>query len=170
MTDPRWSRSIHYGPAVVPLMAVATGVQVGSSIMGGISQNKAAKEEAAYQQEQGDIAYKEAQMNAENEAFNQKQTIGRQRLAFLANGVSLEGSPSTVLSESEKYGQQKVQSILDQGTAQYNLAQRQAAITKNKGRAALVSGITGAIGSAASGVGNLSKAGAFDPAPKKATS
>jgi hypothetical protein len=148
-------------------MAIAaSGFQAVSSITGGISQNKASKAEADLQAQQGKIALDEAQTNATNEAYNQNQQIGQQRLAYLANGVSLEGSPSLVLAESKKYGQSQVDSILKSGAAKYNLAQQEAAITRNKGRAALIAGITEGVGTIGTAAGSAYKSGMFDPTKK----
>lgn len=148
-------------------LAAATAFSAVSSIAGGISAQSAANQQAKLQEEQGGIALKESQINATNEAFNQNEAIGKQRLAFLANGVSLEGSPALVQAQSTKYGQQQVQSILDQGVANYNLAQRNAAVTKNQGRAALIAGLASGVGTAAQGGYALSKGGAFDSPAKK---
>jgi hypothetical protein len=131
------------------LLAGATMFSAASSIGGGISGMMASNQEAKLQREQADIALAESRANATNEAYNQNIAVGKQKLAFLSNGVSLEGSPTLVLQESTRYGQQQVQSILDQGAARYKLGQKEAAITQNKGRAALIAGI-------AQGVGTLS--------------
>lgn len=138
-----------------------------SSVVGGFSANSAANQEAKLQQQQGGIALAEAQANAQNETFNQNQAVGKQRLAFLANGVTLEGSPSMVIDQSTKYGQQQVDSILKHGTAVDSLAIASAAQTRNQGRAALIGGIGQAISTTATGTNSLYKAGAFD---KKAIS
>ena len=133
-----------------------------SSVQSGIAQNTASKQEAELQREQGDIALAEARTNATNEAFNQNLAIGKQRLAFLSNGVTLEGSPAMVQAESQKYGQQQVQSLLDQGAARQKLATQEAIITRGKGRAALIAGISQAVGSVASAGKTGSDAGLFD--------
>lgn len=143
-------------------LAAATAFSAVSSIAGGISANSASNQEAKLQEAQGAEALSEAKVNATNEAYNQNQAVGKQQLAFLANGVTLEGSPSDVVKSSRAYGQTQVNSILNQGTAQYNLAQQQATITKNQGRAALIAGFGQAAGTAATGVESLNKAGAFD--------
>jgi hypothetical protein len=46
-----------------------------------------------------------------------------------------------VVASSKKYAQGQVQSILNAGAAQYNLAQENAAMTINKGRAGMIAGI-----------------------------
>lgn len=153
-----------YDPVTL-MMAAATAVSVGTSVYGGIQSNKAAKEEAAMQAQQGELAYQEAQVSATNEAFNQTQSVQRQKLAFLSSGVSLEGSPLMVLDQSRQYGQSQVDAILRQGSAQKSLADQEAKITKNKGRAALVSGIGSGISKAIGGGVDMNKAGAFDSKP-----
>lgn len=144
-------------------LAGATAFGAISSTIGGFSAMSASNKEAELQQQQGSIALSEAQTNAQNTAFNETQAVGRQQLAFLANGVSLEGSPSAVVKASTAYGQTQVQSILNQGAAQDKLDIAQATQTQNQGRAAFIAGISQAVGTTASGVGTLYKAGAFDP-------
>lgn len=143
-------------------LAGATAFGAVSSVIGGFSAMNASNTEANLQKQQGALALSEAQTNAQNTAFNETQAVGKQQLSFLANGVTLEGSPSLVVKQSTAYGQQQVNSILKQGAAQDSLAIAQAAQTQNQGRAALIAGISQGVGSAASGIGNLYKAGAFD--------
>lgn len=146
-------------PAV---LAGAIGFSAVSSIAGGINGMVASNGEAALQRQQAEIAGRQAQDNATLETFNQKTAIGRQQISFLANGVSLEGSPSLVVKQSEDYGQMQVNSILRQGAATSALLKAQATQTQNQGRAALLAGIAKGAGTAAEGGYTLYKAGAFD--------
>lgn len=132
-----------------------------SQIMGGINANRAAGQEAPLQQQQGQIALNESQINANDEAFQLTQEVQQQRVAFLANGVSLEGSPTQVVAASKAYAQTQVQSILNEGAAKYNLAQGEAALTLNKGRAALIAGGAEASGTEAKAISSGIKAGLF---------
>jgi hypothetical protein len=154
--NPRWGRQIQYDPTA--LLAVQSAGAI-AQVAGGIGGVGAANQEADLQRQQGQIALQESQVNANNAAFNETQAVQNQRLAFLANGVSLEGSPSLVLAASKSYAQTQVQSILDQGAAQYNLAQREAAITQNKGRAALIADVAQGVGTEATGVQKFIQAG-----------
>lgn len=158
-----------YDPMTLALVAT-TAVSAGASISGGISAQKSANQEADLQRQQGDIALSESKTNATNEAYNQSQAVGNQRLAFLANGVTLEGSPTEVLKQSTAYGQSQVDSILKQGVSQQSLAYQQAQITKNQGRAALIAGYGQAAGSVAGATGTLYKGGAFDTTKGPVTS
>ena len=125
----------------MPALGALALVGAVGSIYGGIAANSAAQSEAALQRQQGDIAVAEAKTNAQNEAYNQTQAVQRQRLAFLGNGVSLEGSPALVLAKSKEYGQSQVDAILTQGANRQSLAYGEAAITANKGRTALIGGL-----------------------------
>ena len=149
-------------PALGVLAVIGTAVSVAGSIYGGMAADSAAKREATAQREQGAIALQESRVNASNEAFNQTQAVQRQRLAFLSNGVTLEGSPAMVLEESRKYGQQQVDSILRQGVARYDLAGKEATITTNRGRAALIGGYAQAAGTLSANVGKAYNAGMMD--------
>ena len=146
----------------MPVLAVLTLVSAASSIYSGFAGKSAYDAEGNLERQQADIAASEAQVNAKNEAFNQTQAVQNQRLAFLANGVTLEGSPALVLEESKKYGQGQVDAILRQGAAKKALGYAEADISKNKGRAALIGGFTQAAGSIAQGIGSGQKAGMFD--------
>ena len=149
-------------PALGVLAVIGTAVSAAGSIYGGMAANSAAKREAAQEREQGALALQESRINASNEAFNQTQAVQRQRLAFLSNGVTLEGSPAMVLEQSRAYGQQQVDSILRQGTARYDLAGKSAANTENKGRAALIGGYMSAAGTVGSAAGSAYNAGLLD--------
>lgn len=148
------SFGIHRGPAALLAVAFAGA---GASVAGGIGGMQAANQEAQLQKQQGDIALQESQVNANKAAFNETQAVQKQRLAFLANGVSLEGSPTAVLAASKSYAQTQVNSILDQGAAQYNLAQESAAVTENKGRAALIADVAQGVGQGATASAQYTK-------------
>lgn len=146
-----------YRDPVTAMAVVGIGASAGGSIFSGISADKAAKEEAKLIRRQGGIALEESQKEAEIEAYNQRQAIGRQKLAFLANGVTLEGSPMLVIKENRKFGQESVDAILKRGVEEKELADKRADQTKKAGRAALISGGLGAVGSIFSGVSGLNK-------------
>ena len=126
--------------APTALLAVQSAGAI-AQVAGGIGGMGAASQESELEKQQGQIALTESQINANNAAFNYTQQVQGQRLGFLASGVSLEGSPALVVASSKKYAQGQVQSILNAGAAQYNLAQENAAMTINKGRAGMIAGI-----------------------------
>lgn len=152
-----WGRPLRcYNPgALLAIQSVGAIAQVA----GGIGASGAAGQEAALERQQGQIALTESQTNANNAAFNLTQQVQGQKLQFLANGVSLEGSPSEVLASSKKYAQEQVQSILNEGAAKFNLAQASAAITQSKGRAALIAGMSEGVGTEATAIQKATQAG-----------
>lgn len=149
---------LYRDPGTMLAIAAVSGA---ASVAGGIAGQSAADTEAKQQEAQGGIALQEANTNANLESTNLTTQVQNQKLQFLANGVSLDGSPSKVLAASKTYAQTQVQSILNQGAAQYNLAQEQGAETKNQGRAALIGSITGALASTAGAGSKAYQAGLF---------
>lgn len=131
-----------YDPVTLTLLTVAA---VGS-IAGGFAQKASADKQAAAQEDQARLALSEAQSNADVEAHNQRIKLGTQELAFLKNGVSIDGSSSDVLKDTALWGQKSVDAILRQGTAQYNLGMTTASTTRAQGRAAVIGGFTSAAG------------------------
>ncbi len=141
------------------LAAVVVGA--GSSIAGGISADKASKKEANALNDQGALAQSEAEAEARRRATEVRQFQRRQKLAFLKNGVTLEGSPLLVLDETIATGQEEVDAIMRRGTAQAKYYRESAAITRSKGRAALIGGIGGAASTVIGGYGIGQSAGLF---------
>ncbi len=148
---------------VLPALAVGSSlVSAAGSIAGGFSANSAAKQEANLQRDQANLALKNANDNAEVYAYNATDFVQRQKVSYLANGVTLEGSPTDVLQNTTTQSQKNVQAILDRGAAEYNLGMRSAAQTQAKGRAALIGGLIQGGTSLVSGGLEASKAGMFD--------
>lgn len=137
---------------------IATAVSAGSSIMGGISANKAAKQEAGFLQEQGRIAQQEADREAALHAEDVRKFQRNQAVAFTKNGVSLAGSPLLVLDETTSKGQEEVDSIVRSGAAERTLYNQRGVMAKNQGRAALIGGFAQGFSTAASGFSTYSSA------------
>jgi len=131
---------------VAPLITstVAAGVSAGTQVAVGRQQQEAAGQEAVLQEEQGRILREEAQVEAERSAKEKRKFLVKQKLAFIKNGVSLEGSPLLVLEETRSESQKEIDAIIRRGSAQQRLAFQRAVITRSKGRAALLGSISGA--------------------------
>ena len=132
-----------------------TILAVTSLLAGGFMGKQAADAEAESQQIQAGIAQDEATREAGRVAVERRKFLKRQKLAFLKNGVTLEGSPLLVLQETEEESQKEVDALVRRGSALGFLGRSRARITRRKGRAALVRGFGGAASTA-------SRAGAFD--------
>lgn len=151
------------GVLVSLIGAIFTGIAAAGQIFAGINQKKAADAEADLQREQGVIASQEAQAESQRVANSRRKFRKKQKLAFLKNGVTLAGSPLLILEETIRESQAEVNAIARRGSAQAQLAFKRAAITENTGRAALLSGVFGAVNTVGKGVKKSQKqaAGAF---------
>lgn len=136
-------------------------IGAGSSVIGGIQQNKAAKQQANALEEQGRIAQEEANREAQLHADDVRRFRALQTVAFTKNGVTLGGSPLLVLDDTTRRGQEEVDSIARSGAAERRLYNQRAANTRSEGRAALIGGITSGAGQVASAAFMGQQAGLF---------
>lgn len=128
-----------------------------SSVMGGMrSQAEAGyQSELAMQQaesraiEQERLAAKEARM--EQEASDEARR--KQKVAYLASGVTLAGSPLLIMEETRRKGLENVDEVLRAGEASANVARTEGRIqaqqAESRGRQAFTSGITSGLKSVA---------------------
>lgn len=137
----------------------AAGLGAAGQVYGGYRANMAAKREAGLMEDQARVAQAEADAEAQRRAAEIRKFSKKQALAFMKNGVSLDGSPLLTIDETITEGQKEVDAIARRGDAQANLYNRRAAITKDEGRAAFVSGILGGGGSFASSYASGKNAG-----------
>jgi hypothetical protein len=95
--------------------------------------------------EQTRVAFKQAQVEGENA----KTAERRQKLAYLASGVTLEGSPLLIMEETRRKGAENVDEILKAGDAASGALMQEGYNTKTalnlKGREAFSSGISSAV-------------------------
>lgn len=145
--------------AAVPILI---GISAGASIIGGISANNSARREAKAIEEQGRLQQEEATAEATAHAQDVRRFAANQSLSFLANGVTLAGSPLLVLEDTVMQGQNEVDSIVRSGNAARRLAGEKAENTRASGRAALIGGIASAAGTVAT-AGIAAKAGGLFP-------
>jgi len=138
--------------AVLGTLAVAGAV---SSIKGGLDAKDAAKEQASLARSDAAARATETDRvtarSSELESRNIQDTLDRRKLAFLASGVTLEGSPLLVMEETRKRGAENIDEIEKAGKAgseaQLAEGRRVAASAKSSGRQAFIGGITGAASS-----------------------
>lgn len=135
------------------LSALSTGLSIFSglsSILGG----GAAQQESGYQAElaaqqaesraieQERVSAREARLEQENAEDFRK----RQKVAYLASGVDLSGSPLLVMEETRRKGAENVNEILKSGSAGASSARAegriQASQIKSSGRRAFASGLS----------------------------
>ena len=146
------------GVSYISLVSVVSGVgalSAVSSILGGAQSYAAGGDQAALALSQASLRGVEAERVAQREAkFAQEEALDterRQKLAYMASGVTLEGSPLLVMEETRQRGIDNVDEILKSGQAASQAAAMegriQASTYKASGRQKFVSGITSAAGS-----------------------
>ena len=138
--------------SIVTALAVAGA---GASVAGGMQAQKEGKKqsELAMQQSRAS-AVEEIRVTGRQKTLEQREidkTVDRQKLAYLASGVTLEGSPLLKMEETRRLGAENIEEIGKAGEAssKARLAEGriQAEQAQSRGRQALMSGITGATGS-----------------------
>lgn len=138
---------------------IATAViGAASSVMGGIEASRQADIEsdiAKRNAQQARVAAEQSRQEAQERADISREATeklrSRQLTGFLKSGVRLEGTPLEVLAETERLGEEDVQSILRGGEARAQEYGSQAAnyelqgkAAQSSGRSKFISGIGGA--------------------------
>ncbi len=139
-------------------LLVAAVASAGSQIVGGIQANNEAGHQSriatSEAQARADEATRQSERQATLEQRNIDDTEQRQKLAYLASGVTLEGSPLLMLEQTRKRGAENIDEIRKSGSASSNAALAEGRATadaaKRAGRQALIGGITGAVSTAGS--------------------
>ena len=136
------------------LLMAASAVSAVSSVVGGFQGMAEGKNQARIAMAQAEARGAESARVSEREArLVQEDAIAterRQKLAYMASGVTLEGSPLLVMEETRRKGQENVDEILRAGKASSAAAlaegRLQADAAKLSGRQSFISGLTGAAG------------------------
>lgn len=146
----------------VPAAFIAAAViTAGGKILGGMAERDAQKNRAGILEDNARLAAAESEARAKRRALEVRKFAANQKLAFLKNGVTLEGSPLLALDETYALGQEEVNAISKSGQAQASAYWREAQIAKKQGRAAMIGGIAGAGQTALSAAGTGSQGGLF---------
>ena len=126
-----------------------TAVSVGTSLYSGAQANKAAKKQAALQEEQGQIQLQEALVEAAQIRQEGERTKQEQMMAYIGSGVEIQGTPLLVMTETTKLADTEAAATEKRGYAQGNLANAQAKITRAEGKAQMIASIGSAVSSGA---------------------
>lgn len=121
----------------------AAALAAGGKIISGVSERNAQKNRAGILDDNAQLAASEAELRAKQRTVEIRKFAANQKLAFLKNGVTLEGSPLLALNETYGLGQEEVNAITRSGAAQASAYSREAKIARNQGRAAMIGGLTG---------------------------
>lgn len=150
------------------LLATAAVVGAVSSVASGVMAQSAARKEAAALKDQGALAQQEAQTEAQRRADEVRRLSKKQKLAFIKNGITLEGSPLLTIDETKRQGQTEVDAISRRGYAINSLYNQRADITEREGRAQFIGGIGSGISSLAMFGASMYSGGGGTAIPKDA--
>lgn len=153
-----------------PLTAIVIGLGAVSAlgqISGGLSQKRALSAQADQQREQARLAAIESEEEAARQEEQRDRFLATQRVAFAANGIRVTpgaGSVLAVFDDTTRQFNKEIAAVRRRGEAQTRFQFQEAALTENRGRAALLAGFTGAAGTLAS---TAASSGVFSKAPVK---
>lgn len=132
-------------------MGVVLGAMaIGGKLLAGYNAKQSARREASALEAQGLMLRDEYYAEAQQRANEVRKFKAKQKLAFLANGVTITGTPQLVLDETKTQGQQEVNALARRGDAFASLAYRKAGVMRNEGRAAFIGSIFESFGQGAS--------------------
>lgn len=145
--------------AVIPaIMAVAAVASAAASIKSGSDANIAAKSQAeatrAQAEMQGKEVARQSVLAAEQERKQSEDVQRRQKLAYLASGVTLEGSPLLMMEETRQKGLSNIDEILNSGAASISAGETEGRIKSAALQAAGRQALNQGIGSAVSTIGS----------------
>ena len=138
-------------PVTATVLIATSILGAGASLYQGYAANEAAKDQADLMRDQARLAQEEADVEASRKEEERRKFIAQQKVAYLANGVGLSGSPLVVMEDTYKQFQQEIDAIRKSGVAQRGFMEREASIKEKSGRAQLVSGALGAAASLGGG-------------------
>jgi hypothetical protein len=129
-------------------MLAAAGLGLG--VVSGVQQMQAGKEQAKNARDVANAQAAEAGRVSAREAFETEREAERvtraQKVAYLASGVSLEGSPLLVMEETRRKGAENAEEILksgaSRGTAALMEGRIRASNATNAGRAAFMGSVS----------------------------
>ncbi len=130
--------------------ALTQGASAVGSVVAGSQKNTADLQEAKAQNLQAQAAENDAQLNAAQQARTTQQTAASQTVAYLANGVSVQGSPMAIIGDTLNQGQIEINATLKHGNLLKQLYNMKAQQYQQAGRSALLGGA----GQAATGLTN----------------
>ncbi len=134
--------------SVMQVLTIASiGMTVGGQIFGGMSDNRAARDEARALEREAALARQEELAEADRLEKEHTRFLAKQSLMFLKGGVTLSGSPLFVLEETREEKDKQIEAQINRANARYGLGRTRANIVRSSGRASLIGGLFGGIGS-----------------------
>jgi len=129
-----------------PLLIAGTLFSMAGSMSAGISALNESTRLANDVMAEGRILFGESMRTAaiiEEEGY---KFAAKQSLQYIGSGVQLAGSALITIAQTKAYAKEEAEATRARGRAQRKLAYSKATGVRNEGRAALISGITEAVG------------------------
>lgn len=133
-----------FRPASYRCLDPMTILAVAGMAYGGISSYQAGQEQKKQYEEQASIAQEEANYQATQKESERRKMLANQRMAYLANGVSLSGTPLIVGEETAREYQTEIDALRKSGVNQYNSLNAQGDAAATAGRTKLITSLLGA--------------------------
>lgn len=138
-------------PASYRCLDPLTIIAVAGMAYSGYSSMQAGNEQKKQYEEQAQIAQEEANTQATQKEAERRKMLANQRMAYLANGVSLSGTPLIVGDETSREYQMEIDALRRSGVNQANSLNAQGDAAQKSGRTQLITSLAGGAGIAAKG-------------------
>lgn len=123
------------------MMMAATLMSVGGSIYSGTQADKQGREQQKLYEEQARIQKEETATAMQQTSDARRRLMAEQRMAYLANGVELTGTPLVVGEDTFKEYQTEINALQKSGAAKASLLQKQGKTAASSGRTQLISSL-----------------------------
>ena len=116
-----------------------TALMVMGSLAGGVAANNAAKTQAAALERQAKMEQMQAEEDARRARAEGEKLKGKQMASFMKGGVTIEGTPEEVLTETAEDIELDALSIIHGGQSRAESHRFSAASKRAEGKSALIS-------------------------------
>jgi len=130
--------------------AALSAASAGFSILGGVFDFLESKSAADIETSRGRMLRLEAEADATRFEEDARAFKAQQGVQFLKGGILLEGSPLAILDETALRTEEQLSAIRARGAAQEQASRTRATAIRNRGRSALISGLSAGIAKGAS--------------------
>lgn len=127
---------------------MAAVLMIASALYSGYSANEQGKEQQSMYQAEAAQSRKEAAIAADEKSIERRRLMATQRMAYLANGATIVGTPAIVGQDTYNEYQKEINSIYDAGEAGAYKMERQGANAAASGRTKLVTSMMSAASTA----------------------
>lgn len=145
-----------YNPGM--MMLISTIASVGGSIYSGAQANKQGQDQKQLYEEQARIQQEETATATTMKSDERRRMLASQRMAYLANGVELTGTPLVIGDDTFNEYQKEIDALKTSGAAKSYILSKQGDMAATAGRTQLTSSLFQA---GSLGFQGLSKSGLF---------